>query len=184
MHLDVGRHFFNVEQVKQYLDLMALHNLNVFHWHLTEDQGWRIEIKKYPLLTEIGSKRKESLRTDGVKGTDGKPYGGFYTQKDIQEIVKYAAERYIEVIPEIDLPGHIKSALAACPELGCTGGPYETAVEYGCPLKHNLSTQPAPTGAPLFYAAPAAITNLSAKGAVKPKNPTVYLFPTLLLQSL
>ena len=110
---------------------MALHNLNVFHWHLTEDQGWRIEIKKYPLLTEIGSKRKESLRTDGVKGTDGKPYGGFYTQKDIQEIVKYAAERYIEVIPEIDLPGHIKSALAACPELGCTGGPYETAVEYG-----------------------------------------------------
>ena len=131
MHLDVGRHFFNVEQVKQYLDLMALHNLNVFHWHLTEDQGWRIEIKKYPLLTEIGSKRKESLRTDGVKGTDGKPYGGFYTQKDIQEIVKYAAERYIEVIPEIDLPGHIKSALAAYPELGCTGGPYETAVEYG-----------------------------------------------------
>ena len=123
MHLDVGRHFFNVEQVKQYLDLMALHNLNVFHWHLTEDQGWRIEIKKYPLLTEIGSKRKESLRTDGVKGTDGKPYGGFYTQKDIQEIVKYAAERYIEVIPEIDLPGHIKSALAAYPELGCTGGP-------------------------------------------------------------
>lgn len=83
MHLDVGRHFFNVEQVKQYLDLMVLHNLNVFHWHLTDDQGWRIEIKKYPLLTEIGSKRKESLRTDGVKGTDGKPYGGFYSQKDI-----------------------------------------------------------------------------------------------------
>lgn len=131
MHLDVGRHFFTVEQVKQYLDLMALHNLNVFHWHLTEDQGWRIEIKKYPLLTEIGSKRKESLRTDGVKGTDGKPYGGFYTQDEIREIVKYAADRYIEVIPEIDLPGHIKSALAAYPELGCTGGPYETAVEYG-----------------------------------------------------
>lgn len=131
MHLDVGRHFFTVEQVKQYLDLMALHNLNVFHWHLTEDQGWRIEIKKYPLLTEIGSKRKESMRTDGVKGTDGKPYGGFYTQDDIRDIVKYAADRYIEVIPEIDLPGHITSALAAYPELGCTGGPYETAVEYG-----------------------------------------------------
>lgn len=131
MHLDVGRHFFTVEQVKQYLDLMALHNLNVFHWHLTDDQGWRIEIKKYPLLTEIGSKRKESVRTDGVKGTDGKPYGGFYTQEDIREIVQYAADRYIEVIPEIDLPGHIKSALAAYPELGCTGGPYETAVEYG-----------------------------------------------------
>lgn len=105
MHLDVGRHFFTVEQVKQYLDLMALHNLNVFHWHLTDDQGWRIEIKKYPLLTEIGSKRKESVRTDGVKGTDGKPYGGFYTQEDIREIMQYAADRYIEVIPEIDLPG-------------------------------------------------------------------------------
>ena len=131
MHLDVGRHFFTVEQVKQYLDLMALHNLNVFHWHLTDDQGWRIEIKKYPLLTEIGSRRKESVRTDGVKGTDGKPYGGFYTQEDIREIVQYAADRYIEVIPEIDLPGHIKSALAAYPELGCTGGPYETAVKYG-----------------------------------------------------
>ena len=131
MHLDVGRHFFPIEFVKKYIDLLALHNMNTFHWHLTEDQGWRIEIKKYPLLTEIGSKRKESLRTDGVKGTDGKPYGGFYTQDEIREIVKYAQERYVTVIPEIDLPGHMLAALAAYPELGCTGGPYEVACHWG-----------------------------------------------------
>ena len=131
MHLDVSRHFFTVEQVKQYIDIMALHNLNVFHWHLTDDQGWRIEIKKYPLLTEIGSKRKESLLTGGQKGRDGIPYGGFYTQEEIKDVIGYAAERGIEVVPEIDLPGHITAALAAYPEYGCTGGPYETQVEYG-----------------------------------------------------
>lgn len=131
MHLDVGRHFFSTDFIKQYIDLLALHHFNTFHWHLTEDQGWRIEIKKYPRLTEIGSLRKESLRNDGSGEFDGKPYGGFYTQADVREIIRYAAERYITVIPEIDLPGHITSALAAYPELGCTGGPYEVATTYG-----------------------------------------------------
>lgn len=131
MHLDVGRHFFSTAFIKQYIDLLALHNFNTFHWHLTEDQGWRIEIKKYPRLTEVGSVRKESLRTDGSGEFDGKPYGGFYTQDEVREIIRYAAERYITVVPEIDLPGHITSALAAYPELGCTGGPYEVATTYG-----------------------------------------------------
>lgn len=131
MHLDVGRHFFPTDFIKKYIDILALHNLNTFHWHLTEDQGWRIEIKKYPKLTEIGSKRKESLLNDGSGKFDGKPYGGFYTQKEVQDIIEYAAKRYITIIPEIDLPGHITSALAAYPELGCTGGPYEVATTYG-----------------------------------------------------
>lgn len=131
MHLDVGRHFFSTDFIKQYIDLLALHHFNIFHWHLTEDQGWRIEIKKYPRLTEVGSMRKESLLNDGSGGFDGKPYGGFYTQDEVREIVRYAAERCITVVPEIDLPGHITSALAAYPELGCTGGPYEVATTYG-----------------------------------------------------
>ena len=131
MHLDVGRHFFSTDFIKKYIDIIALHNLNTFHWHLTDDQGWRIEIKKYPKLTEIGSKRKESLQNDGPGKFDGKPYGGFYTQEEVKDIIEYAAERYITVIPEIDLPGHITSALAAYPDLGCTGGPYEVATTYG-----------------------------------------------------
>lgn len=131
MHLDVGRHFFSPEFVKQYIDILALHNLNTFHWHLTEDQGWRIEIKKYPRLTEIGSLRKESLLNDGSGQLDGTPYGGFYTQQEVRDIVKYAAARYITIIPEIDLPGHSTALLAAYPELGCTGGPYEVATTYG-----------------------------------------------------
>lgn len=131
MHLDVGRHFFSTDFIKKYIDILALHNLNTFHWHLTEDQGWRIEIKKYTRLTEIGSQRKESLLNDGSGKFDGTPYGGFYTQDEVREIVKYAADRYITVVPEIDLPGHITSALAAYPELGCTGGPYEVATTYG-----------------------------------------------------
>ena len=131
MHLDVGRHFFSTDFIKKYIDIIALHNLNTFHWHLTEDQGWRIEIKKYPKLTEIGSKRKESLLNDGSGKFNGKPYGGFYTQEEVRDIIEYAAERYITVIPEIDLPGHITSALAAYPELGCTRGPYEVATTYG-----------------------------------------------------
>lgn len=131
MHLDVGRHFFSTDFIKRYIDILALHNFNTFHWHLTEDQGWRIEIKKYPRLTTIGSLRKESLLNDGSGKFDGTPYGGFYTQEEVREIVKYAADRYITVIPEIDLPGHITSALAAYPELGCTGGPYEVATTYG-----------------------------------------------------
>jgi len=122
MHLDVCRHFFPVEFVKKYLDLMALYKMNVFHWHLTEDQGWRIEIKKYPELTEVGAWRTEP---------DGSRYGGFYTQEDIKEIVAYAAERNITVVPEIEMPGHCIAALAAYPDLSCTGGPFEVATIWG-----------------------------------------------------
>ena len=124
-HFDVGRHFFTVDEVKTYIDMMALHNMNRLHWHLTEDQGWRLEIKKYPKLTEIGSKRSETVIGRNSGEYDGKPYGGFYTQEEAREIVAYAADRYITVIPEIDLPGHMQGALAAYPHLGCTGGPYE-----------------------------------------------------------
>jgi hexosaminidase len=131
MHLDVGRHFFPVDFIKKYIDLLALHNMNTFHWHLTEDQGWRIEIKKYPKLTEIGSKRSSTVIGRNSGKFDDKPYGGFYTQDEARDIVKYAAERYITVIPEVDLPGHMLAALAAYPELGCTGGPYEVARTWG-----------------------------------------------------
>ena len=131
MMLDVGRHFFSMDEIKTYIDMMALHNINRFHWHLSEDQGWRIEIKKYPKLTEIGSMRKETVIGHNTGKYDGKPYGGFYTQEQAKEIVAYAAERYITVIPEIDLPGHMQAALAAYPELGCTGGPYEVWTQWG-----------------------------------------------------
>lgn len=131
MHLDVGRHFFPTEFIKKYIDLLALHNMNTFHWHLTEDQGWRIEIKKYPRLTEIGSTRSCTVIGRNSGEYDGAPYGGFYTQDEARDIVKYAAERYITVIPEVDLPGHMLAALAAYPELGCTGGPYEVATRWG-----------------------------------------------------
>lgn len=132
MHLDVCRHFYPVEFVKRYIDLLALHNMNTFHWHLTEDQGWRIEIKKYPELTEIGSIRNKTVIGKAGSGKyDNTPYGGFYTQEQAKEIVKYAQERFITVIPEIDLPGHMLAALAAYPELGCTGGPYEVCPDWG-----------------------------------------------------
>lgn len=132
MHLDVCRHFYPVEFVKRYIDLLALHNMNTFHWHLTEDQGWRIEIKKYPKLTEIGSIRSKTVIGKAGSGKyDNTPYGGFYTQEQAKEIVKYAQERFITVIPEIDLPGHMLAALAAYPELGCTGGPYEVCPDWG-----------------------------------------------------
>lgn len=131
MMLDVGRHFFSIDEIKTYIDMMALHNINRFHWHLSEDQGWRIEIKKYPKLTEIGSQRKETVIGHNSGKYDGKPYGGFYTQEQAKEIVAYAAERYITVIPEIDLPGHMQAALASYPELGCTGGPYEVWTQWG-----------------------------------------------------
>lgn len=131
MMLDVGRHFFPVEFIKKYIDILALHNMNRFHWHLTDDQGWRIEIKKYPLLTEIGSKRSETLIGKGTGKFDGQPYGGFYTQAEAKEIVAYAEDRFITVIPEIDLPGHMLAALTAYPELGCTGGPYEVEKTWG-----------------------------------------------------
>lgn len=131
MHLDVARHFFTTEEVKRYLDILALHNINTFHWHLTDDQGWRIELKQYPLLTKIGSIRPETVIGPNTGKYDGKPHGGFYTQKQIQEVVAYAAARYINVIPEIDLPGHMLGALSAYPELGCTGGPYALWRQWG-----------------------------------------------------
>ncbi len=132
--LDVCRHIFSVEEVKKYIDILAMHKMNRFHWHLTEDQGWRIEIKKYPNLTKVGSMRKETLvglHTKKNYNYDGKPYGGFYTQEQVRDIVRYAAERYIEVIPEIDMPGHMVAALASYPELGCTKGPYEVRTRWG-----------------------------------------------------
>lgn len=138
MMLDVCRHFFTVDEVKEALDIMALHKLNVFHWHLTDDQGWRIEIKKYPKLTEVGSVRSRTLIGRDPGGEydenckfDETPYGGYYTQDEIRDIVAYAADRAITVIPEIDLPGHMLSALTAYPELGCTGGPYEVWGRWG-----------------------------------------------------
>ena len=124
-HLDVSRHFFPVDSVKRFIDMLALHNMNRFHWHLTDDQGWRIEIKGLPELTEVGSKRTETVIGHNSGKYDGKPYGGFFTQEEAKEIVAYAAERHITVIPEIDLPGHMQAALTAYPNLGCTGGPYE-----------------------------------------------------------
>ena len=129
--IDVGRHFFPVSYIKEMIDVMAMHNINYFHWHLTEDQGWRIEIKKYPKLTEVGSKRKETIISWDTKEFDGTPYGGYYTQEEAKEIVRYAAERCITVIPEVDLPGHMLGALAAYPEMGCTGGPYEVETTWG-----------------------------------------------------
>lgn len=133
LHLDEGRHFFGVEAVKRYLDIMEVHKLNKFHWHLTEDQGWRIEIKKYPRLTEVGSVRKGTCIKKDFSSHDGVPYGEgmWYTQDQIREIVAYAAAKGIDVIPEIDLPGHMLGALAAYPELGCTGGPYEVWTRWG-----------------------------------------------------
>lgn len=122
MHLDVGRHMFSVEFIKKYIDMLAMHKMNVFHWHLTEDQGWRIEIRKYPRLTEIGSVRKNA---------DGTTYGGFYTQDQIKEVVAYAASRFVDVMPEIEMPGHSVAALAAYPELSCTGGPFEVRTAWG-----------------------------------------------------
>lgn len=130
-HLDVSRHFVSVDSIRQFIDMLALHNINRFHWHLTDDQGWRIEIKKYPLLTQIGSKRAQTVIGHNSGKYDGKPYSGFYTQKQIRDIVKYAADRYITIVPEIDLPGHMQAALAAYPDMGCTGGPYEVWQKWG-----------------------------------------------------
>lgn len=125
MMLDVSRHFFALDSIKRYIDLLSLHNINRFHWHLSDDQGWRIEIKKYPELTKIGSKRTETVIGHNTGKYDGIPYGGFFTQEEAREVVAYAKDRYITVIPEIDMPGHMQAALTAYPELGCTGGPYE-----------------------------------------------------------
>ena len=136
MHLDVARHFFPVSFIKKYIDILAMHKMNTFHWHLTEDQGWRIEIKKYPKLTEIGSVRKETLIGHGGSSSDnrtfdGEEYGGFYTQEEVKEVVAYAASNHITVIPEIELPGHASAAVAAYPELGNTGEQIEVVTRWG-----------------------------------------------------
>lgn len=132
MHLDVCRHFYDSEFVKKYIDILALHGINTLHWHITDDQGWRIEIKKYPLLTEIGSVRNRTVVGRYDSGEyDNTRYGGFYTQEEAKEIVEYAARQHITIIPEVDLPGHMLAALAAYPNLGCTGGPYEVCPDWG-----------------------------------------------------
>lgn len=130
-HFDISRHFFTADEVKTYIDMMTLHNMNRLHWHLTDDQGWRIEIKKYPRLIEIASERKETVIGRNSGKYDGQPYGGYLTQEQIKEVIDYAADRYITIIPEIDLPGHMQAALTAYPELGCTGGPYEVWTQWG-----------------------------------------------------
>jgi hexosaminidase len=124
VHLDVCRHFFPVEFVKKYIDILAAYKINTFHWHLTDDQGWRIEIKKYPKLTQVGSIRNE---TTG----DGIPHGGFFTQEQIKEVVEYAKQKYIRVVPEIEMPGHALAALSAYPEFSCTGGPFKVETKWG-----------------------------------------------------
>lgn len=144
MHLDCSRHFFSVEEVKKYLDIMALYKLNRFHWHLTDDQGWRVEIKKYPKLTEVGAFRNGTVIKKDWDSNDGIRYGGYYTQEQMKDIVAYAGKLGIVVIPEIDLPGHMMGALAGYPELGCTGGPYEVWTRWGiseqvlCPGKEAM----------------------------------------------
>ena len=134
MHLDVGRHFFSVDFIKKYIDLMARLKMNTFHWHLTEDQGWRIEIKKYPKLQEIAAFRNETLvghYNNQPHQFDGKKYGGFYTQEQIKEVVAYANTRQVTIIPEIEMPGHSQAAIAAYPALGCTGEQVEVATKWG-----------------------------------------------------
>ena len=131
LHSDVSRHFFDVDEMKRYIDIMAIHKLNTLHWHLTDDQGWRIEIKKYPKLTEVGSVRKGTMIKKQWGSNDGVPHSGYFTQEQIREVVEYAAAHAINVVPEIDLPGHMLAALTAYPELGCTGGPYEVWTRWG-----------------------------------------------------
>lgn len=133
MHLDVCRHFFTKAEVEKYIDYLALYKFNVFHWHLCDDQGWRIEIKKYPKLTEVGSIRKQTMIGKPSKDQkfDGKPYGGFYTQEDIKEIVAYATARHITVVPEIEMPGHALAALAAYPQYSCNGKLLEVGTTWG-----------------------------------------------------
>jgi len=145
-HLDVGRHFFDTDFIKEYIDIIALHKMNVFHWHLTDDQGWRIEIKKYPLLTETGAWRDETVighpwrnRDKGPVKYDGIRHGGFYTQNEIKEIIEYAADRYISVVPEIEMPGHAQAAIASYPELGCTGEKVKVGTIWGIsPYIYNV----------------------------------------------
>ena len=131
MMLDCSRHFFPVKFVKEYIDLIALHNMNRLHWHISDDQGWRFSVPGYPKLTEVGSKRAQTVLGHNSEVEDGTPYGGYYTDDEIRDIVKYAAERYITIVPEVDMPGHMMAALASYPELGCTGGPYKTGEYWG-----------------------------------------------------
>jgi hexosaminidase len=146
MHLDVCRHYFPITFIKKYIDYLAHYKMNTFHWHLTEDQGWRIEIKKYPKLTEVGAWRNGSMvgRYDHQKFDDIK-YGGFYTQEEIKEVVAYALQRHVTIIPEIEMPGHSLAALAAYPELSCTGGPFEVGKKWGvfddvyCPKEETFT---------------------------------------------
>jgi len=148
LHLDVSRHFMPKEFILKYLDYMAMHKLNTFNWHLADDQGWRIEIKKYPLLTEVGSVRKMTMtgHINNPTGVDTIPSGGYYSQNDVREIVAYASQRFITIVPGIGMPGHALAALAAYPELGCTGVPYEVATRWGifndvyCPGKEGTYT--------------------------------------------
>jgi len=148
MHLDVGRHLFSVDFIKKYIDALAMLKYNTFHWHLTEDQGWRIEIKKYPKLQEVAAYRKETLighYSDQPHQFDGKRYGGYYTQEEIKEVVAYAEERFVTIIPEIEMPGHSQAAIAAYPYLGCTGEPVEVATKWGvfeevyCPTEETFT---------------------------------------------
>ena len=131
MMLDCSRHFWSIDFVKKFIDLIALHNMNTFHWHLSDDQGWRIEIKRYPKLTEIGSQRSGTILGTNSDLDDETPHGGFYTQEEARDIVAYAQQRHITVIPEIDMPGHMLAALACYPDLGCTGGPYQVGHYWG-----------------------------------------------------
>lgn len=147
LHLDVARHFFPVEVVERVIDLAARYKLDTFHWHLTDDQGWRIEIERYPRLTEVGAYRDETVlagHLDPYVG-DGTPHGGFYTKEEIRRVVAYAAERYVTVIPEIEMPGHVRAALAAYPELACTPGPFQVGTRWGvyedvlCPSERTFA---------------------------------------------
>lgn len=128
MHLDCSRHFLPKEFVKKFIDLLALHKLNTLHWHLTDDQGWRLEIRRYPRLAEVAAWRDQTMlghHNNQPRRFDNTRHGGFYTQEDVREIVAYAAQRHIVIVPEIEMPGHSQAVLAAYPELGCTGGPYQ-----------------------------------------------------------
>jgi hexosaminidase len=131
MHLDVARHFFKKEFVKRYIDFLASYKINVFHLYLTDDQGWRIEIKRFPKLTEIGSWRKGTVMHKRGGEPDNRRYGGYFTQEEIREIVEYARERFVTVVPGISMPGHSQAALAAYPELSSTGGPFEVWTRWG-----------------------------------------------------
>lgn len=130
-HFDTSRHYFSPDSVKIFIDMMAMHNMNRFHCHITDDQGWRLEIKSLPRLTEVGAKRPNTVIGWNTADYDSIPVDGYYTQAEVSDIIAYAADRHITIIPEIDLPGHMQAALAAYPELGCTGGPYEVWRRWG-----------------------------------------------------